>query len=80
MYTLRYFCASLLLLLSAASSLYPFTYRYKELRGIVEDSVGAGELPPDLPSDHDLIAAGAAAVADQGPNAAEHTTLKGKAI
>lgn len=42
--------------------------------------MGADELPPDLPSDHDLIAAGAAAATEKEPVAAEHTALKGKAV
>lgn len=37
------------------------TRRYAQLRGILEDSLGADELPPDLPSDDKLVAAGAAA-------------------
>lgn len=53
--------------------------RYAQLRGILEDSLGAGELPPDLPSDEKLIAAGAAGLAggSGGPDAEAHAALKG---
>lgn len=53
--------------------------RYEQLRGIVEDSLGAGDLPPDLPPDDKLIAAGAAAVVGDtaGPDAEAHAALKG---
>eukprot|EP00903_Cladosiphon_okamuranus_P012440 g11653.t1 len=54
--------------------------RYAQLRGILEDSLGAGELPPDLPSDEKLIAAGAAASAGTsgGPDADAHAALKAR--
>eukprot|EP00752_Nemacystus_decipiens_P002720 g2539.t1 len=54
--------------------------RYAQLRGILEDSLGAGELPPDLPSDDKLIAAGAAATAggSGGPDAEAHAALKAR--
>lgn len=50
-------------------------YRYKQLRGIVEDAVGERELPPDLPSDDKLIAAGAAASVAAGAAAGDPEAL-----
>lgn len=51
--------------------------RYKQLRGIFEDSLGEGELPPDLPSDDKLIAAGAVAAGGRESDAEAQSALKG---
>lgn len=40
--------------------------RYKQLQCLVEDSLGQEQVPPDLPPDDKLIAAGAAAAAGVG--------------
>ncbi|CAN0004803.1 unnamed protein product, partial [Ectocarpus sp. 6 AP-2014] len=52
--------------------------RYKQLRGIFEDSLGEGELPPDLPSDDKLIAAGAVAVGGRESDAEAQSALKAR--
>lgn len=39
---------------------FPTEKRYKQLQGLVEDSLGQEKVPPDLPPDDKLIAAGGA--------------------
>lgn len=51
--------------------------RYKQLRGIFEDSLGESELPPDLPSDDKLVAAGAVASGGRESDSEAHSALKG---
>lgn len=60
----------------------PYSARYKQLRGIVEDSIGVKELPADLPEDDQLIVAGAGAGAVGAPEAADEASeaLKGEII
>ncbi|CAN0331814.1 unnamed protein product [Ectocarpus sp. 12 AP-2014] len=52
--------------------------RYKQLRGILEDSLGVGELPPDLPSDDKLIAAGAVAAGGRESDTEAQSALKAR--
>lgn len=52
--------------------------RYKQLRGVVEESVGEQRLPPDLPPDDQLIAEGAVTIGTGRSDTAEKSAIKGE--